>query len=57
MSQMGHSSTALSLEVYARVVAADPGTGKRVDALVRGPQWEPAEPNASNETEVVMNGL
>ena len=40
MNQMGHKSSALALEVYAKVMErADRGTGAAMDALVRGPTW------------------
>jgi integrase len=36
MSQMGHTSSALALEVYARKMARCRDTGARMDALIRG---------------------
>ena len=36
MSQLGHVSAAMSLEVYARMMSRDRDTGARIDALVRG---------------------
>jgi integrase len=39
MAQMGHESSALALEVYARMMQRDRDTGARMDALVRGADW------------------
>jgi integrase len=39
MSQMGHTSSALALEVYARKMERQRDTGERMDALVRGADW------------------
>ena len=36
MSQLGHTSSALALEVYARKMQRERNTGARMDALVRG---------------------
>ena len=36
MAQMGHTSTALALEVYVRMMRRERDTGARMDALVRG---------------------
>lgn len=36
MSQMGHNSSKLALEVYAKRMLRDRDTGKRMDALVNG---------------------
>jgi integrase len=41
MGQMGHTSSALALEVYSRMMSRDRDTGARLDALVRGADWEP----------------
>ena len=35
MSQMGHTSAALALEVYAKKMARSRDTGERMDALLR----------------------
>jgi integrase len=37
MSQLGHTSAALSPEVYAKVVERSRDTGMRIDALLRAP--------------------
>jgi hypothetical protein len=39
MSQMGHTSSALALEVYARKMARSRDTGARMDALLRRAEW------------------
>jgi integrase len=39
MSQMGHTSSALALEVYAKKMQRQRDTGARMDALVRGADW------------------
>jgi hypothetical protein len=39
MAQMGHSSSALALEVYARKMERQRDTGERMDALIRGADW------------------
>jgi hypothetical protein len=43
MNQMGHTSAALTLEVYTRVLARDRDTGTRADELLRGPAAVRAE--------------
>jgi hypothetical protein len=45
MGQMGHTSSSLALEVYARMMTRDRDTGTRVDALVRGADWAQAGTN------------
>ena len=39
MSQMGHTSSALALEVYARKMARSRDTGARMDALIQSADW------------------
>jgi hypothetical protein len=39
MAQMGHTSSALALEVYARKMERQRDTGARMDALIRGADW------------------
>jgi hypothetical protein len=39
MSQLGHTSSALALEVYARKMQRERDTGARIEALVRGADW------------------
>lgn len=40
MSQMGHASSALALEIYAKKMERQRDTGERMDALIRGAEWE-----------------
>jgi integrase len=59
MSQMGHESSALALEVYAKVMQRKRETGARMDELVRGADWaqmgtngdDPTIPLTASETE------
>lgn len=53
MSQMGHTSSALALEVYARKMAVRRDTGERMDALVRGAEWADLGTSAHSEPEHV----
>jgi integrase len=46
MAQMGHTSAALALEVYARKMERQRDTGARLDALVRGAEWAQAGTNS-----------
>lgn len=39
MAAMGHSSSSLALEVYARKMERERDTGARMDALLRGADW------------------
>ena len=45
MSQMGHSSASMALEVYTRMMSRDRDTGARIDALVKGVDWAPMGTN------------
>jgi integrase len=45
MAQMGHRSSALALEVYARKMERERDTGARMDALIRGADWAPVGTN------------
>jgi integrase len=47
MAQMGHSSSALALEVYARKMERQRDTGARMDALIRGADWAEMGRNGS----------
>jgi hypothetical protein len=49
MAQMGHTSSALALEVYTKVMERKRDTGARMDALIQGAQW--AE-TGTNDAEV-----
>jgi len=51
MAQMGHTSSQLALEVYAKVMQRARETGERVDALVRGPVLAPIGTGSSDEVE------
>jgi integrase len=48
MAQMGHTSSALALEVYARKMARSRDTGARMDALIRGADWARMGTNSEN---------
>jgi hypothetical protein len=39
MSQMGHTSSALALEIYARKMERSRDTGSKMDALIKGADW------------------
>jgi integrase len=39
MAQMGHTSSALALEVYAKKMERQRDTGERMDALIRAADW------------------
>jgi integrase len=47
MAQMGHTSSALALEVYARKMDRQRDTGERMDALLRGADWAETGTNGS----------
>jgi hypothetical protein len=53
MAQMGHTSAALALEVYAKKMERQRDTGERMDALVRGADWAQRGTNAIERTEGV----
>ena len=40
MAQAGHESAAMALEVYAKAMERKRDTGERLDALVKGADWE-----------------
>ena len=46
MSQMGHTSADLALEVFARKMERKRDTGERMDALIRGADWGPIGTNS-----------
>lgn len=54
MAQMGHSSSALALEVYARM-QRDRDTGARMDALVRGADWAQMGTNGDGDHSFVAS--
>ena len=45
MAQLGHTSSGLALEVYAKKMERQRDTGARMDALVRGTDWALAGTN------------
>ncbi len=49
MAQLGHTSSALALEVYARKMERTRDTGARMDALVRGADWAQTGTNDPDE--------
>jgi integrase len=54
MQALGHTSAALSLEVYSRVVAGSTkGLGESMARLVRGPEWAPMGTNDVEAASVV----
>jgi integrase len=59
MAQMGHESSALALEVYAKVQQRQRDTGTKMDALIRPPDWArmgTKEPVAVADVLVAENG-
>jgi hypothetical protein len=38
MAMMGHRTSAMALDVYARKLDRDRDTGARLDALIKGPE-------------------
>jgi integrase len=56
MAQMGHTSSALALEIYTKVMQRKRDTGERLDALLRGADWAPmgtAEANVADALSAV----
>jgi integrase len=49
MSQMGHTSSALALEVYAKKMERQRDTGARMDALIRAADWAQTGTNGDRE--------
>ena len=49
MGQMGHTSSALALEVYSKMMSRERDTGVRLDALVRGADWAPMGTNEGSK--------
>ena len=50
MAQMGHTSAALALEVYSKVMDRKRDTGARMDALLRGADWARMGTNGAETT-------
>jgi hypothetical protein len=55
MVEMGHESAALALEVYARMMARQTGTGAAPDELVPGPEWAQMGTNSLDEAGVLSD--
>jgi integrase len=53
MSQMGHTSAALALEVYAKKMARSRDTGERMDAMLRAAEWGEKAQKGANGAEAV----
>src|SRR5437763_13968542 len=49
MQQVGHSSAAMALEVYAKMMERKRETGARMDELVRSADWALMGTNADSE--------
>jgi integrase len=52
MSQMGHTSSGLALEIYAKKMERSRDTGARMDALIRGAEWAQTGTNGSEPSAV-----
>jgi integrase len=53
MSQLGHTSSSLALEVYAKKMERERDTGARMDALIRAADWAQAGTNGVGELEAL----
>lgn len=53
MAQMGHASSALALEVYARKMERQRETGARMDALIRSADWAQVGTNSAELVEAL----
>lgn len=53
MAQLGHTSSALAREVYARKMERQRETGARMDALIRGDDWAQMGTNGEVELEAL----
>ena len=53
MAQMGHTSSALALEVYAHKMERQRETGARMDALIRGAEWAQMGTNGAEYEEAL----
>jgi integrase len=56
MQQMGHTSAALALEIYSKVMTLKRDTGARMDALLQGADWAQVGTN-SREAEEPLTAL
>jgi integrase len=55
MGQMGHTSSALALEVYAKKMARSRDTGARMDAVIQGADWALSGTNSANSPNAVAH--
>jgi integrase len=53
MAQMGHTSSALALEVYAKKMERQRDTGARMDALIRAADWAQTGTNGAGKVEAL----
>jgi hypothetical protein len=53
MSQLGHTSAALALEVYAKKMERQRDTGARMEALIRAADWAQTGTNGAVESEAL----
>ena len=51
MSQMGHTSAGLALEVHAKKMARSRDTGERMDAVIQAADWAQKGANGSEGVE------
>jgi hypothetical protein len=51
MSQMGHTSSALALEVYSKLTKRKRDTGARMEALIRGADWARMDTNGADASD------
>ena len=51
MAMMGHTSSGLALEIYAKKMAVSRDTGERMDALLQGADWARKGANGASEAE------
>jgi hypothetical protein len=56
MAVMGHSSSALALEVYAKTMRRERETGARMDSLVRGVEKAQTGTNGDSGLADVLSG-
>ena len=57
MSMMGHRSSGLALDIYARKMTRSRDTGTRLDALVRGAEWAQATAFVPIDEELTAVGV
>lgn len=54
---MGHTSSALALEVYARKMERQRDTGARMDALIRAADWAQTGTNGDSVSDAAAEVL